>query len=123
MVKKPAKKVVIKKAVVKAKGKKPALKKILLKSPLPWEDDWDDDAGSKFLGPRTLWDITNDIEHELNRISNSRDIIELAAEKITLMPESGALWGVADMLRDLENRLDVLVQELLKYNKTVRVTP
>ena len=129
MVKTPAKKPIVKKAVVKAKGKKPALKKILIKSPLPWEDDWEDEMDSdglldKFLGPRTLWEITNDIERNLNRISNAKDVVEMAAERITVMPESGALWAVADMLREIESSLDKLTHEILSHNKSkVTVTP
>lgn len=67
---------------------------------------------------KSYWSQVNDIEQLNCKLNNCQSIIVLCAER-TLGEESGALWAAADMLTEIETKLDESVYELLNiYRKT-----
>jgi len=70
---------------------------------------------------KSYWSQVNDIEQLNCKLNNCQSIIVLCAER-TLGEESGALWAAADMLTEIETKLDKSVYELLSiYRKTKSV--
>lgn len=66
-----------------------------------------------------LWDEINEIEQQICRLNSCRSIITLCAER-TLGDDSGALWAAADILEDIETKLDERLQGLLQIHRKLK---
>jgi hypothetical protein len=66
-----------------------------------------------------FWDQINEIEKQTCRLNSCRSIITLCAEN-GLGDESGAMWAAADILDDIETKLDEKIQNLLQIYKKIK---
>ena len=69
------------------------------------------------------WEISNDIDTILYRLSSIKDVAELLAERITTDPESGAIWCIAEMLEVMEEKLQKLSDTVMELHKVEAVKP
>jgi len=47
------------------------------------------------------------------RVLNAAHIIEIVAERVSIEPESGALWGARDMLEELGIKLELIASDMM----------
>jgi hypothetical protein len=66
-----------------------------------------------------FWDQINEIEKQTCRLNSCRSIITLCAER-ALDDDSGALWSAADILDDIETKLDQKIHDLLQVHKKLK---
>jgi len=66
-----------------------------------------------------FWNEINEIEQLSCKLTNCQSIIIICAER-TLSDESGAMWATADMLTDIENKLDERVNNLIQIYKKIK---
>jgi len=63
-----------------------------------------------------FWEQVNNLEHLASTLNNCQSIISICAER-QCDAESGALWLVADVLSEKENKLDQIIQNLLAISR------
>ena len=68
---------------------------------------------------KSLWSHINEIEQLSCKLTSCQSIIVICAER-TCSDESGALWAAADILSDIENKLDDKVYKLLEIYRKVK---
>jgi hypothetical protein len=68
-----------------------------------------------------FWNQINEIEKQTCRLNSCRSIITLCAER-TLGDDSGALWAAADILDDIETKLDQRIHDLLQVHNRLKQT-
>lgn len=98
---------------LKTPAKKPATKKAPAKKAAPAKPKVE-----KFkINERLFWDLSNRIETLTNRLNSSTYVIELVAQSIEQHQESGALWAAVDMLREIELKMDDLVNDAMQLHR------
>jgi hypothetical protein len=66
-----------------------------------------------------FWNQINEIEKQTCRLNSCRSIITLCAER-ALGDDSGAMWAAADILDDIETKLDERLQGLLQIHRKLK---
>jgi hypothetical protein len=69
-----------------------------------------------------FWKQINELEQQNTRINSCRSIVAICAER-ALGDDSGALWAAADMLGDIESKLDQRIHEMLLVYRRMREAP
>ena len=64
-----------------------------------------------------LWDKANKVSEIGYKIDSVAGIAELVAERLTDNAESGALWTVAEILREYGEKLEVLSAEIMSIQR------
>ena len=64
-----------------------------------------------------LWEKANKVSEIGYKIDSIAGIAELVAERLTDNAESGALWTVAETLREYGEKLEILSAELMSLNR------
>jgi hypothetical protein len=68
---------------------------------------------------KEFWSQVNEIEELSCKLTGCQSIITICAER-TCSDESGALWTVADILNEIENKLDNKVYKLLEIYRELK---
>jgi len=71
----------------------------------------------------SYWEISNDIDVISYRLSSIKDVAEIVAERITTDPESGAIWGIAEMIGVMEEKLQKLSDTVMELHRAEAVKP
>ena len=71
----------------------------------------------------SYWEISNDIDVISYRVSSIKDVAEIVAERITTDPESGAIWGIAEMIGVMEEKLQKLSDTVMELHRAEAVKP
>jgi hypothetical protein len=66
-----------------------------------------------------FWNQINEIEKQTCRLNSCRSIITICAER-ALGDDSGAMWAAADILDDIEKKLDERLQGLLQIHRKLK---
>jgi len=70
----------------------------------------------------SYWEISNDIDVISYRLSSIKDVAEIVAERITTDPESGAIWGIAEMIGVMEEKLQKLSDTVMELHRAEHAT-
>jgi hypothetical protein len=65
----------------------------------------------------SYWEISNEIDVISYRLSSIKDVAEIVAERITTDPESGAIWGIAEMIGVMEEKLMAIAQKTMELHR------
>jgi hypothetical protein len=68
---------------------------------------------------KDFWSQVNEIEQLSCKINSCQSIITICAER-ALGDDSGALWAAADILSDIESKLDDRVHNLLMIYRKIK---
>jgi hypothetical protein len=64
----------------------------------------------------SLWDAANDLEELAHKLAHVRDAIEVVAESVD-SPHNGALWAVHCLVDQLQDRMYVQADKVMKLHK------
>jgi hypothetical protein len=70
----------------------------------------------------SYWEISNEIDVISYRLSSIKDVAEIVAERITTDPESGAIWGIAEMIGVMEEKLMAIAQKTMELHRAEHAT-